>query len=77
MEKTQNKNTGAFCAYARSCGGCDYQGISYEEQLKKKQTYMRKLMEPFGRPAPIVGMGIPCITGTRCMQFLATAAGER
>ena len=59
MEKTQNKNTGAFCAYARSCGGCDYQGISYEEQLKKKQTYMRKLMEPFGRPAPIVGMEDP------------------
>ena len=26
------------CPYAKKCGGCDYQGISYEAQLKKKQS---------------------------------------
>ena len=24
------------CSYAKKCGGCQYQGIAYEEQLKEK-----------------------------------------
>lgn len=48
------------CPYAKKCGGCDYQGISYEEQLAKKQAHMKKLMKPFGKVNPIVGMGDPC-----------------
>lgn len=47
------------CPYAKKCGGCDYQGVSYEEQLSKKQSYMRKLMEPFCKVSPIVGMEEP------------------
>lgn len=47
------------CPYAKKCGGCDYQGISYEEQLEKKQAYMKKLMKPFGKVNPIVGMDDP------------------
>lgn len=47
------------CLYAKKCGGCDYQGISYEEQLRLKQSYMRKLMEPFCKVSPIVGMEDP------------------
>ena len=47
------------CPYAKKCGGCDYQGISYEEQLKKKQSYIRKLMEPYGKVQPIVKMDDP------------------
>ncbi len=47
------------CPYAKNCGGCDYQGVSYEEQLSKKQNYMRKLMEPFCKVSPIVGMEEP------------------
>lgn len=27
---------------AKKCGGCDYQGMSYEQQLQEKQTYVRK-----------------------------------
>lgn len=48
------------CPYAKKCGGCDYQGISYEEQLAKKQAHMKKLMKSFGKVNPIVGMDDPC-----------------
>ena len=47
------------CPYAKKCGGCDYQGIAYEEQLKKKQSYIRKLMEPYGKVQPIIKMDDP------------------
>ena len=53
----QQENSG--CPYAKKCGGCDYQGIDYREQLRRKQGYMEKLMEPFGKVSPIVGMDEP------------------
>ncbi|MGN0415939.1 MAG: 23S rRNA (uracil(1939)-C(5))-methyltransferase RlmD [Agathobacter sp.] len=58
MEQKQIKEK--VCPYAKKCGGCDYQGISYEEQLAKKQAHIRKLMKPFGKVHPIVGMENPC-----------------
>ena len=36
------KKQAAACPYAKKCGGCDYQGMSYEQQLQEKQTYVRK-----------------------------------
>lgn len=48
-----------LCPYAKKCGGCDYQEIDYAKQLTKKQDYMSKLMKPFGKEAPIVGMDNP------------------
>lgn len=47
------------CQYAKKCGGCDYQGIEYKEQLKKKQKYVKKLFEPYCQVEPIVGMKNP------------------
>lgn len=47
------------CQYAKKCGGCDYQGIEYKEQLKKKQKYVKKLFEPYCQVEPIVGMKDP------------------
>ena len=55
----KHKPADGSCPYAKKCGGCDYQGISYEEQLKKKQSYIRKLMEPYGKVQPIVKMDDP------------------
>ena len=45
-EKTQDtkkapqdtKKQAAVCPYAKKCGGCDYQGMSYEQQLQEKQN---------------------------------------
>jgi 23S rRNA (uracil1939-C5)-methyltransferase len=55
----ENQTALGVCPYAKKCGGCDYQGVPYEEQLKNKQRYMKKLMEPYGKVAPIVGMEQP------------------
>lgn len=56
---SRKKKGDAGCPYAKKCGGCDYQGTVYEEQLQKKQVYMRKLMEPYCRVKPIVAMENP------------------
>jgi 23S rRNA (uracil1939-C5)-methyltransferase len=47
------------CQYAKKCGGCQYQGMDYKEQLKEKEGYVRKTLKEFGKPEPIVGMDDP------------------
>ena len=41
------------------CGGCPYLSLPYEEQLRKKQKYVRKLLGNFGKIQPIIGMENP------------------
>ncbi len=57
IKKEKALTTG--CIYADKCGGCTYQGLTYEEQLKKKQKYMKKLLGSFGKISPIIGMEEP------------------
>ena len=52
---TENK----FCKIAQKCGGCRYQGMSYEEQLGIKQREIKKLLSPFGSVEKIIGMYHP------------------
>ena len=47
------------CPVAKKCGGCSWQGISYEEQLKKKQKQIRKLLKDICPVEPIIGMKNP------------------
>ncbi len=47
------------CPYAAKCGGCDYQGKSYEEQLKIKQSQAQQLLGSFGKVEPIIGADSP------------------
>lgn len=58
METKNNKNI-TTCPYAKKCGGCQYQGMVYAAQLKKKQKEMNKLLKDFGKPEPIIGMKDP------------------
>ena len=58
METKNNKNI-ITCPYAKKCGGCQYQGMDYAAQLKKKQKEMNKLLKDFGKPEPIIGMKDP------------------
>lgn len=53
------KNNGNECPYAKKCGGCDYQGIEYSKQLEMKEAEVRKLLKPFVKINPIVGMDNP------------------
>lgn len=47
------------CPYSKKCGGCTYQGVAYETQLKEKQELVEKLIGGFCKVNPIVGMSNP------------------
>ena len=53
------KKEGTACKVAKKCGGCQYQGVSYEKQLSEKQKAVRQLMQPFCKTAEITGMKDP------------------
>lgn len=53
------KQTADACPYTKKCGGCRYQGLSYQEQLKIKQSHMMKLLGKYGKVSPIIGMEKP------------------
>jgi len=45
-----------LCSYARRCGGCQLQHMSYEQQLRHKQSRMIRLLGRFGHVEDIIGM---------------------
>ena len=47
------------CPVHKYCGGCQYQGIPYAEQLKIKQESEEKLLSSFHNVRPIIGMEDP------------------
>lgn len=52
-------DAGRVCPAAKRCGGCTYQGVPYQEQLKKKQKQVEELLGSFGPVEPILGMEQP------------------
>ena len=57
--ETKKAKTDNACPYAKKCGGCDYQGKPYAEQLKEKQDYVRKTLKGICEVLPILGMENP------------------
>lgn len=55
----QEKAKAVLCPVAGKCGGCQWIERDYQEQLKAKETRFRKLMEPYCKPEPIIGMEQP------------------
>ena len=53
MSKTE------ICPVHKKCGGCRYQGVPYEEQLKIKEKMVGKLMGKYCKIYPIAGMEDP------------------
>ena len=47
------------CTHARKCGGCQLQHMSYEQQLRHKQSRMIRLLGQFGHVEDIIGMKNP------------------
>lgn len=47
------------CRVSKYCGGCQYQGIEYKEQLKLKQNNVERLLHSFGKISNIIGMDNP------------------
>lgn len=48
-----------ICPYYKKCGGCNYQGIPYEEQLERKLHKVKSLIGPYVRVEKIIGMDLP------------------
>ena len=40
------------CSVAKKCGGCRYQGVPYQDQLRKKQKITEGLLKKFGKVEP-------------------------
>lgn len=57
--KEIQKNKGCVCPAAQKCGGCDWIGKPYEEQLEEKRKRVSRLMEPFCKVEGIIGMEHP------------------
>ena len=47
------------CSVAKKCGGCRYQGVPYQDQLREKQKITEGLLKKFGKVEPIIGMEDP------------------
>ena len=69
------------CSVAKKCGGCRYQGVSYQEQLRRKQRITEGLLKKFGKVEPIIGMEDPGnyvslpVTAKSCMNFVSVIIG--
>lgn len=50
----------SVCVVARKCGGCQYTGVPYPEQLEIKQKNEEMLLKNFGKVERILGMRYPC-----------------
>lgn len=59
MKERDRVGDSGGCPAAKKCGGCQYQGVSYQKQLSKKQEQVRKLLKPYCPVHPIVGMDNP------------------
>ncbi|MCC6093596.1 MAG: 23S rRNA (uracil(1939)-C(5))-methyltransferase RlmD [Eubacterium sp.] len=47
------------CPVSRKCGGCQYLGLSYSEQLEKKERQVRETLSGIVRTEKITGMSFP------------------
>ena len=47
------------CPVFRKCGGCQLLDMPYEKQLELKQRQLEKLLKPYCRISPIIGMKNP------------------
>lgn len=59
VEEVMEEKKVTGCTSAKKCGGCQYQGVSYQEQLKKKQRQVQGLLKKFGAVNPVIGMENP------------------
>lgn len=57
--KQENGKKKSICPVASRCGGCQWIEKDYQEQLQVKAARFRKLMEPYCKPEPIIGMEKP------------------
>lgn len=55
----QDGKKGSVCPVQKKCGGCSLLGMDYQEQLKRKEAFVRKALKGIVQPGPIIGMEHP------------------
>lgn len=58
-DKRGRKVPEGACIHMYECGGCNYQGVQYESQLKKKQQEVETLLAGYTKIDKIIGMKNP------------------
>lgn len=61
----------------KGCGGCTMLSLPYQEQLKKKQKTVNKLLGRFGDVLPIVGMEEPFHYRNKVISTFTTTGKEK
>lgn len=61
----------------KGCGGCPLLLMPYEEQLKKKQKYVKKLLGNFGKVQPVKGMEHPWHYRNKAISTFAEIGGRQ
>ena len=63
MQEKKTENSGekkaVKCPYEKKCGGCSYLGMSYGEQLKKKEGFLKKTLKGIVPVKGMIGMENP------------------
>lgn len=59
MKQNRKDNKNRKCPISKKCGGCQYIDIDYQEQLQKKQKYLKQLLQDFAPVDDIIGMENP------------------
>ena len=72
----EEKKTQTVCPYAKKCGGCQYQGVPYSAQLKKKQNQVQGLLKKFGNVKPVIGMKDPYFYRNKVHAVFRTVTGR-
>lgn len=59
IQQVKRESAPEVCPVTKKCGGCVYQGVPYQEQLKKKKKEVAKLLKPYCEVKGILGMDHP------------------
>ena len=57
--KQKKSSSSSKCPYQKKCGGCTYLNLSYEEQLAKKEQFLKKTLKGIVPVKGMVGMENP------------------
>lgn len=59
VKTEKSKHRQDMCHLTRQCGGCQYQGMPYKEQLEKKRRIVKTSVESYCKVLPVLGMEHP------------------
>lgn len=65
------------CPIYKKCSGCQLQNMDYKSQLKWKQGLVCRLLSPFCRVSPIIGMERPVHYRNKAQAVVRTAKGGK